>query len=105
MVKNKIAPPFRHTEFDILFNEGISAAGDLLDLAVNTGVVSKQGSWFSHGEMRLGQGRERVRDFLVENADVMEAVTKEVKIAVGAAAPIGADLDDDAGAESEAAAG
>ncbi|MHC4941115.1 MAG: recombinase RecA [Planctomycetota bacterium] len=83
VVKNKIAPPFRNTEFDILFNEGISATGDLLDLAVNTGVVSKQGSWFSHGKMRLGQGRERVRDFLIENADVKEAIENEVKIALG----------------------
>jgi len=83
VVKNKIAPPFRHTEFDILFSEGISAAGDLLDLAVNSGVVSKQGSWFSHGKMRLGQGRERVRDFMIENEDVMKKIESEVKIALG----------------------
>ncbi|MEM8883836.1 MAG: recombinase RecA [Planctomycetota bacterium] len=83
VVKNKIAPPFRTTEFDILFNEGISATGDLLDLAVNTGVVSKQGSWFSHGKMRLGQGRERVRDFLTENEDVLTNITHEVKVALG----------------------
>jgi len=90
VVKNKIAPPFRNTEFDILFNEGISATGDLLDLAVNTGVVSKQGSWFSHGKMRLGQGRERVRDFLVENEDVKEAIADEVKIALGVTKDAGA---------------
>jgi recombination protein RecA len=85
VVKNKIAPPFRNTEFDILFSQGISAAGDLLDLAVNTGVVSKQGSWFSHGKMRLGQGRERVRDFMIENDDVMEKISSEVMIALGLA--------------------
>ena len=83
VVKNKIAPPFRNTEFDILFSQGISAAGDLLDLAVDSGVVSKQGSWFSHGKMRLGQGRERVRDFMIENDDVMEKIDSEVKIALG----------------------
>jgi len=83
VVKNKVAPPFRQTEFDILFSEGISHTGDLIDLAVDAGVVSKQGSWFSHGKMRLGQGRERVRGFLNENADVLESITNEVKIAVG----------------------
>jgi len=102
VVKNKIAPPFRNTEFDILFNEGISATGDLLDLAVNSGVVSKQGSWFSHGKMRLGQGRDRVRDFLIENEDVKEAIGSEVKIALGITKiPDGVD----APAEGEAAAG
>ncbi|MHC4408102.1 MAG: recombinase RecA [Planctomycetota bacterium] len=102
VVKNKIAPPFRNTEFDILFNEGISATGDLLDLAVNTGVVSKQGSWFSHGKMRLGQGRDRVRDFLIENVDVKEAVGNEVKIALGITE---APADVEAPTEGEAAAG
>jgi recombination protein RecA len=83
VVKNKIAPPFRQTEFDILFNQGISHEGDLLDLATNTGVVSKQGSWYSHNEMRLGQGRERVRSFLLENKDVCEKITGEVRLALG----------------------
>ncbi len=83
VVKNKVAPPFRQTEFDILFNQGISKEGDMLDLAVNCGVVQKQGSWFSHGEIRLGQGRERVRVFLNENHDVMEAITSEVKQSLG----------------------
>jgi len=87
VVKNKIAPPFRMTEFDILFNEGISYTGDLLDLAVDAGVVSKQGSWFSHGKMRLGQGRDRVRNFLNENADVLDAISAETKLALGIDAP------------------
>jgi len=90
VVKNKIAPPFRMTEFDILFNEGISYTGDLLDLAVDAGVVSKQGSWFSHGKMRLGQGRDRVRNFLNENEDVLDAISAETKLALGIDAP-GAD--------------
>ncbi len=87
VVKNKIAPPFRMTEFDILFNEGISYTGDLLDLAVDAGVVSKQGSWFSHGKMRLGQGRDRVRNFLNENEDVLTAISNETKLALGIDAP------------------
>ncbi len=83
VVKNKIAPPFRQTEFDILFNRGISREGDLLDLAVDAGVVSKQGAWYSHREMRLGQGRDRVRTFLIENADILETITTETKAALG----------------------
>ena len=83
VVKNKIAPPFRQTEFDILFDRGISGEGDLLDLAADCGVVAKQGSWYSHGKMRLGQGRERVRQFFTENGDVVKAVTAEVLAALG----------------------
>ena len=62
--KNKVAPPFRECEFDIMYGEGISQEGDLLDLAVNNGVVEKSGAWFSYGEERLGQGREKVRTLL-----------------------------------------
>jgi len=87
VVKNKIAPPFRQTEFDILFNQGISREGDLLDLAVNSGVVSKQGAWYSYGETRLGQGRDRVRSFLIENADMQEQVRKETRLALGVEEP------------------
>ncbi len=70
VVKNKIAPPFREAEFDIMFNEGISVSGDLIDLAVNHGVVDKAGSWFSYGEVRLGQGREASKQFIRENPDL-----------------------------------
>jgi len=88
VVKNKIAPPFRSTEFDILFSQGISREGDLIDLATDCGVIAKQGSWYSHGEMRLGQGRERVRSFFLENGDVVERVTEEVKLAMGITEPV-----------------
>ena len=70
VVKNKIAPPFREAEFDIMFNEGISVSGDLIDLAVNHGVVDKAGSWFSYGDVRLGQGREASKQFIRENPDL-----------------------------------
>jgi recombination protein RecA len=83
VVKNKVAPPFRKVEFDILFGEGISKAGDLLDLAVDHGVVQKSGSWYSYGDMRLGQGRERTREFLKENADVMGEISHGVRVAAG----------------------
>jgi len=74
VVKNKIAPPFRQAEFDIMFNEGISVTGDLLDLAVECEVVQKSGAWFNFGEVRLGQGRENVKRFLAENRDLMAEI-------------------------------
>jgi len=83
VVKNKVAPPFRQAEFDILYGKGISYVGDMLDLAVEHDVVDKSGSWFSYKGERLGQGRERVRDFLTENADIMNAIDREVKGKLG----------------------
>ncbi|QDT17935.1 Protein RecA [Alienimonas californiensis] len=70
VVKNKVAPPFRIAEFDMLNETGISYEGDLLDLAVEDKLIQKSGSWFSHGENRMGQGRERAREYLVENPDI-----------------------------------
>jgi recombination protein RecA len=78
VVKNKVAPPFKKTEFDIMFDSGISYVGDLLDLAVTHEIVSKQGAWFSFGQTRLGQGRENSKTFLKENNDVLEEVAKLV---------------------------
>ncbi len=78
IVKNKIAPPFRDAEFDIMFDEGISASGDLIDLAVNEGVVQKSGAWFSYGETRIGQGRENAKQFIKENADLFQEIRQEV---------------------------
>jgi len=83
IVKNKIAPPYRTAEFDIMFDSGISTEGDLIDLAVNEEIISKQGAWFSFGDVRLGQGRENSKNFLKENPDlaadvcarIMESVT------------------------------
>ncbi|MEE9392245.1 MAG: recombinase RecA [Planctomycetota bacterium] len=78
LVKNKIAPPFRVVEFDIIFNEGISAIGDILDLAVEHKFLEKSGSWYCYGETRLGQGRERAKEFLRENPDVVEKVKEQL---------------------------
>jgi recombination protein RecA len=91
VVKNKVAPPFREGEFDILFDSGISAEGDLLDLAVNNGVIDKAGAWFSFGEIRLGQGREGARYFLRDNPDVVEKVKKAVLHKMGYAWLLGED--------------
>ncbi|MCB9846424.1 MAG: recombinase RecA [Phycisphaeraceae bacterium] len=77
VVKNKVAPPFRDAEFDIMFNEGISATGDLLDLAVGARVCQKSGAWFSYGEVRLGQGRENSKQFLKDNPELFEEIRRE----------------------------
>jgi recombination protein RecA len=89
IVKNKVAAPFREAEFDILYGEGISREGDLIDLAVNNNVIEKSGSWFSYKSERIGQGRENARTFLKENKDVLAKIDGEVRKALGlvAAAP------------------
>ncbi|MCK4601482.1 MAG: DNA recombination/repair protein RecA, partial [Phycisphaerae bacterium] len=78
VVKNKVAPPFKTAEFDIMFDHGISAEGDLMDLAVTHDVVDRQGAWFSYGDVRLGQGRANAVNFLKDNVDLAE----EIKTAV-----------------------
>jgi recombination protein RecA len=78
VVKNKVAPPFRQAEFDILYNQGISREGDLLDLAVDAGIVEKSGAWYSYENERVGQGRENARKFLLENPDVCERISDAV---------------------------
>ena len=78
VVKNKIAPPFREAEFDIMFDEGISSAGDLLDLAVTDEIVNKSGSWFSYGETRIGQGREGAKAFLREHPELAKEIRRKV---------------------------
>ncbi len=83
VVKNKTAAPFREAEFDILYGEGISREGDLLDLAVNNNIVEKSGSWFSYKTERIGQGRENARQFLKDNKDFYTRIDNEVKKALG----------------------
>ena len=79
VVKNKVAPPFRNAEFDILYNEGISFAGSVLDMAVDARIIDKSGAWFSYGDLRLGQGRENVRDFLKQNPELLEEIANRVR--------------------------
>jgi recombination protein RecA len=83
VVKNKVAAPFREAEFDILYGEGISREGDLLDIAVNNNLLEKSGSWFSYKGERIGQGRENARQFLKDNKDVMVKLDTEVRKALG----------------------
>lgn len=82
-VKNKVAPPFRECEFDIMYGEGISREGDLLDLAVNNGIVEKSGAWFSYSTERLGQGRENVKNMLKENREMFDRIEHDVKVKLG----------------------
>jgi recombination protein RecA len=79
VVKNKVAPPFRQAEFDVMYGEGISVAGSILDVGTDLGIVRKSGAWFYHGEDRLGQGRENAKLFLKTNQDIQERIADEIK--------------------------
>jgi recombination protein RecA len=83
VVKNKVAPPFREAEFDVMYGEGISREGDLLDLAVEKRIVEKSGAWFAYSGERLGQGRENAKQFLKDNADVRRAIDERVRRELG----------------------
>ena len=92
VVKNKVAPPFRVAEFDIMYNEGISKVGGVLDLGVEMGMIDKRGSYYSYGELRLGQGRENAKVYLRENPEMVEELEAGIRVAAGLdAAPV--DLD------------
>ena len=82
VVKNKVAPPFKKAEFDIMFGEGISKLGEIIDLAVDYGIIKKAGSWFSYGDTKIGQGRDAVKDFLVANEEVCAEVEAKVREAM-----------------------
>ncbi len=111
VVKNKVAPPFRVAEFDIMFNEGISKAGDVLDLATKFEVVTKRGAFFSYGDLRLGQGRENAKDYLRANPDLMgeiegvirqKSMTGEIALPLEIGGGDGGPAEDAGGAEEEA---
>jgi recombination protein RecA len=85
VVKNKVAPPFKEAEFDIIYGEGISTSGDLLDMAVQNEVIDKSGAWYSFDEERIAQGRENAKDFLKENPDVSARVLEKLRDALGLA--------------------
>jgi recombination protein RecA len=83
VVKNKVAPPFREAEFDIMYGEGISREGDLLDMAVEKKIVEKSGAWFAYSGERLGQGRENAKQFLKDNVEVRRAIDERVRKELG----------------------
>ena len=83
VVKNKVAPPFRQVEFDIMYGEGISYTGELVDLGVKANVVEKSGSWFSYNGERIGQGRENAKQFLRDNPEMAQAIDKAVRANAG----------------------
>ena len=83
VVKNKVAPPFKQVEFDIMYGEGISKMGELLDLGVKAGIVDKSGSWFSYGDERIGQGRENAKTFLKENNRIAYEIEDKIRASHG----------------------
>src|SRR5205807_898611 len=83
VVKNKVAPPFRQCEFDIIYGKGISKEGSLLDVGVDTEIVKKSGAWFTYEGEQLGQGRENARQFLAEHADLAQEIERRIREAVG----------------------
>lgn len=88
VVKNKVAPPFRQAEFDLMYGQGISKEGNLLDLGVEEAVISKSGAWYTYGEERLGQGREAAKDFLRENIALRDEVERKIREALGLIKPL-----------------
>ncbi|PPZ90944.1 recombinase RecA [Cloacibacterium normanense] len=82
IVKNKVAPPFKNTEFDIMYGEGISKVGEILDLGVEFDIVKKSGSWFSYGDTKLGQGRDAVKELLKDNPELLEELAEKIKVAI-----------------------
>jgi len=83
VVKNKVAPPFRKAEFDIMYGEGISKVGEIIDLGVDLNIIKKSGSWFSYGETKLGQGRDSVKGLILDNPELMEELENKIKEALG----------------------
>jgi len=105
VVKNKVAPPFKVAEFDLYFGEGFCYESDLMELGVKAGIVDKSGTWFSYGDIRMGQGKENTRQFLKQNPDIRDELDSKLRIHLGLAdAPEGAEADAEAAAGSDAKA-
>jgi len=100
VVKNKVAPPFREAQFDILYNEGISKLGDLIDVAVEHNIIAKSGSWFSYGEDRIGQGRDAVKKYMQENGKISTQIEQETRKKLGLPALKGAEPTNGSGAQA-----
>ncbi len=99
VVKNKVSPPFREAEFDIMFGEGISREGNILDVGTNYDIIQKSGAWYSYGDIRLGQGRENAKDFLKENPDLADEIERKIREHAGL--PVPRDPVAEAGAEAD----
>jgi len=100
VVKNKVAPPFKQVEFDIMYGEGVSKVGEILDLGVKAGIVEKSGAWFSYDSVRIGQGRENAKVYLKENPDVAKRIENAIR---GRTEKVGEALMVGPGEEEEAA--
>lgn len=85
VVKNKMAPPFKQAEFDIVYGKGISREASIIDMGVEAGIVRKSGSWFTYGDDQLGQGKENVRQFLVDNPELANEIEQKILVALGIA--------------------
>jgi recombination protein RecA len=96
VVKNKVAPPFRQAEFDILYGEGISREGEILELGVNAGIVEKSGAWYAYKKDRVGQGKDNAREYLKEHPELAAEIEARIREKMGVVTPAGA------GAEAEA---
>jgi recombination protein RecA len=90
VVKNKVAPPFKQAEFDIVYGQGISREGSLIDVGVEQGLIKKSGAWYTYESDQLGQGKENVRNFLRDNPDLADEIEKKIKEKLG----VGAQIDD-----------
>jgi recombination protein RecA len=104
VVKNKVAPPFKQVEFDIMYGEGVSKVGEILDLGVKAGLIEKSGAWFSYDSVRIGQGRENAKAYLKENPDVAQRIENAIRgrtEEVGEALMVGAGPDDDGDMSAE----
>lgn len=104
VVKNKVAPPFREAEFDIMFGKGISREGDILDLAANEGIVVKSGAWYAYNDAKIGQGRENAKAYLQENPEIMAEVEQKVRQKYGLADNLKSDADEKTAGKKAAAA-
>jgi recombination protein RecA len=101
-VKNKVAPPFKQVEFDIMYGEGVSKVGEILDLGVKAGLIEKSGAWFSYDSVRIGQGRENAKVYLKENPEMLDRIERSIRgktEEVGEALMVGPSEDDDIAAE------
>ena len=101
MVKNKIAPPFKEAEFDIMFGKGISMVGDIVDLAANIDIINKSGAWYSYNGQKIGQGRENTKLYLEENPAVFAEIDAKVRAHYGLNGVSGNDSNSDTGSDKE----